>query len=297
MNYLKNVLRLRENDAILVFNGRDGEFQARLAGEGKRRRCCRAADPPPGARARPRYLFAPLKHARLDYMVQKAAEMGVARSRRSHAPHAGRPGQPRAHARQCHRGSRAMRHPRRAACAGRASASARCSTLGRGDAASSSATRRRSGRPARRARRPAARPLALLIGPEGGFDEAERSTARRSRKSPESRSGRASCAPTRPRSPRSPWSRRPRRLARMTGRGHLIRRTSHCLVATLCLWPAPFCQERPHGPRRRRRDADRLARRARRLARGGLQAAGPLAHRHRAREVRLSTSTICAGPL
>ncbi len=82
-NYLLNVLRLREGDAILIFNGCDGEWRARLVEVGKRR-CAlvclertRAQDAGPDLD----YLFAPLKHARLDYIVQKATEMGVARLR------------------------------------------------------------------------------------------------------------------------------------------------------------------------------------------------------------------------
>jgi 16S rRNA (uracil1498-N3)-methyltransferase len=80
-NYLLNVLRLKHGDALLLFNGRDGEWQARLAGTGKR-----ALSAVIGERMReqPRpsdlhFLFAPLKHARLDYLVQKAVEMGAAR--------------------------------------------------------------------------------------------------------------------------------------------------------------------------------------------------------------------------
>src|SRR3954466_1219334 len=80
-NYLLNVLRLAPGDAVLVFNGRDGEWHARLAGAGRK-----SAQLEIGARAREQtapydlhYLFAPLKHARLDYMVQKAVEMGVSR--------------------------------------------------------------------------------------------------------------------------------------------------------------------------------------------------------------------------
>jgi 16S rRNA (uracil1498-N3)-methyltransferase len=80
-NYLLNVLRLKPGDALLLFNGRDGEWQARLAGTGKR-----ALSAVIGERMReqPRpsdlhFLFAPLKHARLDYLVQKAVEMGAAR--------------------------------------------------------------------------------------------------------------------------------------------------------------------------------------------------------------------------
>ena len=78
-NYLLNVLRLKEGDQILVFNGRDGEWAAKLT-EVAKRRCSLAME----YQTRPQesgpdlvYLFAPLKRARLDYMVQKAVEMGV----------------------------------------------------------------------------------------------------------------------------------------------------------------------------------------------------------------------------
>ena len=80
-NYVKNVLRLKEGDAIIVFNGRDGEWRASIADAGKRGLTLRI-----GAKVRDQedgpdidYLFAPLKRARLDYMVQKATEMGVSR--------------------------------------------------------------------------------------------------------------------------------------------------------------------------------------------------------------------------
>jgi 16S rRNA (uracil1498-N3)-methyltransferase len=80
-NYLLNVLRLGEGDEILVFNGRDGEWRARLVDVGKRRctLACREQTREQAAGPDVDYLFAPLKHARLDYMVQKATEMGVAR--------------------------------------------------------------------------------------------------------------------------------------------------------------------------------------------------------------------------
>jgi 16S rRNA (uracil1498-N3)-methyltransferase len=82
-NYLLNVLRLGEGDEVLLFNGRDGEWRAALARAGKRAVTLDARE---RIRLQTRgpdldYLFAPLKHARLDYMVQKAAEMGVARLR------------------------------------------------------------------------------------------------------------------------------------------------------------------------------------------------------------------------
>lgn len=79
-NYLVNVLRLAAGAEILVFNGHDGEWRARLA-EVAKRRCtleCLALARPQQDGPDVHYLFAPLKHARLDYMVQKATEMGAA---------------------------------------------------------------------------------------------------------------------------------------------------------------------------------------------------------------------------
>jgi 16S rRNA (uracil1498-N3)-methyltransferase len=77
-NYLGNVLRLSAGQTILVFNGRDGEWRASISGR-KRLDSLTII-----ARTRPQdrlpdlaYVFAPLKHARLDYMVQKAVEMGA----------------------------------------------------------------------------------------------------------------------------------------------------------------------------------------------------------------------------
>jgi 16S rRNA (uracil1498-N3)-methyltransferase len=78
-NYLCNVLRLQAGAGLLVFNGRDGEWRAELALPTRK-----SASLVIGAQARPQengpdihYLFAPLKRARLDYMVQKAVELGV----------------------------------------------------------------------------------------------------------------------------------------------------------------------------------------------------------------------------
>ena len=82
-HYLGNVLRAKTGDAVGVFNGRDGEWLARIGTLGKR-----AASVTPELLSRPQvqgpdidYIFAPLKHARLDYMVQKAAELGVRKLR------------------------------------------------------------------------------------------------------------------------------------------------------------------------------------------------------------------------
>jgi 16S rRNA (uracil1498-N3)-methyltransferase len=80
-NYLRNVLRLNAGDPVLVFNGRHGEWRAELAQSGKRdaKLTVVAATRPQEQGPDVAYLFAPLKRARLDYMVQKATEMGVAR--------------------------------------------------------------------------------------------------------------------------------------------------------------------------------------------------------------------------
>jgi 16S rRNA (uracil1498-N3)-methyltransferase len=80
-NYLLNVLRMKPGDGLLVFNGRDGEWRAEVASADRRRasiavlaRTRLQPAPSPITLA-----FAPLKQARLDYMVQKAVEMGAGR--------------------------------------------------------------------------------------------------------------------------------------------------------------------------------------------------------------------------
>jgi len=78
-HYLLNVMRRDEGAPVRVFNGRDGEWLGEIA-TAKRGKCTLSArkrlrmQTTPGAIE---YLFAPLKKARLDYMVQKATEMGV----------------------------------------------------------------------------------------------------------------------------------------------------------------------------------------------------------------------------
>jgi 16S rRNA (uracil1498-N3)-methyltransferase len=80
-NYLRNVLRLGAGADVLVFNGRDGEWRAEISAAGKKKTNLIAREQvrtqiPQGDLW---YLFAPLKHTRLDYMVQKAVEMGATR--------------------------------------------------------------------------------------------------------------------------------------------------------------------------------------------------------------------------
>ncbi|MGH6969452.1 MAG: 16S rRNA (uracil(1498)-N(3))-methyltransferase [Stellaceae bacterium] len=82
-HYLLSVMRMKRDDALAVFNGRDGEFDARIAEAGQR--VCTLAL---GQRRRPQrtegelwLCFAPVKRARLDYLVEKATELGVAELR------------------------------------------------------------------------------------------------------------------------------------------------------------------------------------------------------------------------
>ena len=72
------MLRLRPGERVLVFNGRDGEWSATL--QGQKRSAALLIEERTRSQPAPadlHYLFAPIKAARLDYMVQKAVEMGV----------------------------------------------------------------------------------------------------------------------------------------------------------------------------------------------------------------------------
>jgi 16S rRNA (uracil1498-N3)-methyltransferase len=82
-HYLTGVLRLSAGDAVRVFNGREGEWLAYLATVSKKSVSLRCERHVAEAKLPPDidYVFAPLKHARLDYVVQKATELGVRRLR------------------------------------------------------------------------------------------------------------------------------------------------------------------------------------------------------------------------
>lgn len=80
-NYLLNVMRLKDGQQIAVFNGREGEWLAALNRDGRKAATLALLDQirPQAAGPDLHYIFAPLKRARLDYMVQKAVELGVSR--------------------------------------------------------------------------------------------------------------------------------------------------------------------------------------------------------------------------
>ncbi len=80
-HYLFGVMRLKAGDRVALFNSRDGEFPAVIETTGKRRGLLRCE-----AQSRPLQMppdlwliFAPIKKARTDFIVEKAAEMGAIR--------------------------------------------------------------------------------------------------------------------------------------------------------------------------------------------------------------------------
>jgi len=82
-HYLLSVMRMKKDDPLAVFNGRDGEFDARIAQAGHRictlevSQCRR----PQRSEGDLWLCFAPVKRAPLDYLVEKATELGVSELR------------------------------------------------------------------------------------------------------------------------------------------------------------------------------------------------------------------------
>lgn len=79
VHYLRNVMRRPDGAPLLLFNGRDGEWRGTLSFRGKK-----AAVAELGERTREQALepdvwlcFAPVKRARIDYIAEKATELGV----------------------------------------------------------------------------------------------------------------------------------------------------------------------------------------------------------------------------
>lgn len=80
-HYLFGVMRKGAGDAILLFNGQDGEWRATVAEAGKRGGLLKTEEQTKPQQDPPDLwlLFAPIKKARTDFIVEKAAEMGAAR--------------------------------------------------------------------------------------------------------------------------------------------------------------------------------------------------------------------------
>ena len=178
-NYLCSVLRLKQGSEVLIFNGRDGEWRAELAPGSSRKQMALQVTVQTRPQTRPgdlHYLFAPLKHARLDYMAQKAVEMGasVLRPVTTRRTQAARLNVERLHANaveaaeQC--GILRLPHIHAPAALERVLQSfepERTLVFCDEDAEVASAL-------AALQALPRGAPLAVLIGPEGGFDPAER---------------------------------------------------------------------------------------------------------------------------
>jgi 16S rRNA (uracil1498-N3)-methyltransferase len=80
-NYLGNVLRMKESAELLVFDGASGEWLARIAEAGKRRMALSVERRTREVEAIPDLwlAFAPVKRTRIDWLVEKATELGAAR--------------------------------------------------------------------------------------------------------------------------------------------------------------------------------------------------------------------------
>lgn len=80
LHYLKNVLRMPESAPVRVFNGRDGEWLSSLSYTGKKEASLHVTEclrEQPDAGRRVCLAFAPIKKARMDFLVEKAVELGV----------------------------------------------------------------------------------------------------------------------------------------------------------------------------------------------------------------------------
>lgn len=80
-NYLGNVMRLKEGARLLLFDGASGEWLAEVAEAGKRRMALTVVEPTRPQESVPDLwlAFAPVKKGRVDWLVEKAVELGVAR--------------------------------------------------------------------------------------------------------------------------------------------------------------------------------------------------------------------------
>jgi 16S rRNA (uracil1498-N3)-methyltransferase len=80
-HYLKNVMRLGEGDAVALFNGANGEFRARLQTFTRRAASVIVEQQSRAPMTEPDLwlVFAPIKRTRIDYLVEKATELGASR--------------------------------------------------------------------------------------------------------------------------------------------------------------------------------------------------------------------------
>jgi 16S rRNA (uracil1498-N3)-methyltransferase len=174
-HYLFGVMRLAPGDAVLVFDGRSGEWRAEVTEAGRKggTLACREQTRPLLSPPDLWLLFAPLKKARTDFLVEKAVEMGAARIQ---------PVQTEFTSAERIRQDRLRAHAVEAAEQCGATFVPEVAELDRLDRVLAAwpgarrlmwADERRAG-PAGGLAGEAPGPWAILIGPEGGFSEAER---------------------------------------------------------------------------------------------------------------------------
>ena len=201
-HYLFGVMRQGVGAPVALFNGSQGEWTAEVVEAGKRAGVleCREQAAPQVSPPDLWLLFAPIKKARTDFIVEKATEMGAARDpagadrfHQCRACAAGPAAGPR------HRGGGTMRRHLRAPGRGFAAARPGAGRLARRPAPD--LLRRKPCRSAGGARCCAGRgdKWAILIGPVGGFSEAERARFAPFPAAPRSALAPASCAPIPPR--------------------------------------------------------------------------------------------------
>jgi 16S rRNA (uracil1498-N3)-methyltransferase len=177
-HYLSSVLRLGPGAAVAVFNAEDGEWLCRIAESGKKGVRLTAErqlrSPEPGGEPDLWLVFAPIKRTRLDWLVEKATELGVSAllpvwTVRTQVERVNLE-RLRAHAIEAVEQSErvsvpALRAPERLDRLLASWPTARrlimCDESGAGEPISAAAARLSQG------------PVALLVGPEGGFDETE----------------------------------------------------------------------------------------------------------------------------
>ena len=179
-HYLFGVMRLGVGAAVLLFNGRDGEWRAGVAEAGKRGGIlvCDVLTKPLQMPPDLWLLFAPIKKARTDFIVEKAVEMGVARILpvQTQHTHADRIRQDRlqAHAMEAAEQCGATVVPQVADLAGLEKVLAGWDTARRilwcDEALAGNKTAFASGL--------RGQPWAILIGPEGGFSDREQTRLR-----------------------------------------------------------------------------------------------------------------------
>ncbi|MDP1747863.1 MAG: 16S rRNA (uracil(1498)-N(3))-methyltransferase [Reyranella sp.] len=79
VHYLRHVMRRPDGSPLRLFNGRDGEWQAALAGRGKKSAVAEVSEQTRAQAVEPDVwlCFAPVKRARIDYIAEKATELGA----------------------------------------------------------------------------------------------------------------------------------------------------------------------------------------------------------------------------